>query len=86
MFQMSCSDLGSSVEEAANILARELQRDFTKTSGFDDISVYVSYAHGDETVEQIYSKEKLPRLVSLKKEWDPGNVFRYNNSLPLDYL
>ncbi|KAF3055119.1 hypothetical protein GL218_07727 [Daldinia childiae] len=85
MFQMSWSELGSSVEEAANILARELRRDFSKTSGFDDLSVYVSYAHGDETVEQIYGKEKLPRLVSLKKEWDPDNVFRYNNSLPLEY-
>ncbi|KAI1658575.1 FAD-binding domain-containing protein [Daldinia decipiens] len=85
MFQMSWSEPGSSVEEAANILARGLRRDFTKTSGFDDLSVYVSYAHGDETVEQIYSKEKLPRLVSLKREWDPDNVFRYNNSLPLEY-
>ncbi|KAI0101072.1 FAD-binding domain-containing protein [Daldinia grandis] len=85
MFQMSWSEPGSSVEEAANVLARELRQDFTKTSGFNGLSVYVSYAHGDETVEQVYGKEKLPRLVSLKKEWDPENVFRYNNSLPLEY-
>ncbi|KAI8959395.1 FAD-binding domain-containing protein [Daldinia sp. FL1419] len=85
MFQMSWKEADDSVEEAANALARELRRDVVETSGYNDLSVYVSYAHGDETVEQIYGVEKLPRLVSLKKKWDPENIFGYNNSLPLEY-
>ncbi|RYP20632.1 hypothetical protein DL765_002703 [Monosporascus sp. GIB2] len=82
MFQMSWPELGNPVEEAANALARELRRDFAATSGYPDLSVYVSYAHGDETVQQIYGKDKLPRLVALKRKWDPHNVFAYNNALP----
>ncbi|OTB09812.1 hypothetical protein K445DRAFT_323594 [Daldinia sp. EC12] len=81
MFQMAWPDSGNPVGEAADSLGRELRQDFFRTSGYDDLSVYVSYAHGDETLEQIYGKDKLPRLVSLKKKWDPENVFGYSNSL-----
>ncbi|RYO84495.1 hypothetical protein DL766_009435 [Monosporascus sp. MC13-8B] len=82
MFQMSWPELGNPVEEAANALARDLRRDFAATSGYPDVSVYVSYAHGDEKIQQIYGKGKLPRLVALKRKWDPDNVFAYNNALP----
>ncbi|RYP44388.1 hypothetical protein DL768_009154 [Monosporascus sp. mg162] len=82
MFQMSWPELGNPVEEAANALARELRDDFAATSGYPDLSVYVSYAHGDEKIEQIYGRDKLPRLVALKGKWDPDNVFAYNNALP----
>ncbi|KAK6956053.1 hypothetical protein Daesc_001323 [Daldinia eschscholtzii] len=81
MFQMTWPDSGNPVGEAADSLGRELRQDFFRMSGYDDLSVYVSYAHGDETLEQIYGKDKLPRLVSLKKKWDPENVFGYSNSL-----
>lgn len=76
---------GKPVEEAANALGRELRSEFAATSGYPDLSVYVSYAWGDETLEQIYGKEKLPRLAALKKKWDPDNVFRYNHALPTEY-
>ncbi|KAI1391762.1 FAD-binding domain-containing protein [Hypoxylon trugodes] len=85
MFQMMWTGLDNPVEEAANALGRELRQDFAATSGYDDLSVYVSYAYGDETREQIFRKDKLPRLVALKKKWDPDNVFSYNNQLPTRY-
>ncbi|KAI1098496.1 FAD-binding domain-containing protein [Jackrogersella minutella] len=85
MFQMSWPELGNPVEEPVNILAHELRQEIATTSGYPDLSVYVNYAHGDETLEQIYGKEKLPRLARLKKAWDPDNVFKYHHALPMDY-
>ncbi|KAI1174461.1 FAD-binding domain-containing protein [Nemania sp. FL0916] len=80
-FQMTWPALGNPVEQAANELGRSLRDEFASTSGFPDLSVYVSYAYGDEKLEQIYG-DNLRRLVALKKKWDPENVFRFNNGLP----
>ncbi|KAI1495977.1 FAD-binding domain-containing protein [Biscogniauxia marginata] len=85
MFQMSWPSLGNPVEEVANALASELRQDIAATSGYPDLAVYVNYSHGDETIEQIYGKDKLPKLVQLKKAWDPSNVFKYSNALPTEY-
>ncbi|KAH7383958.1 hypothetical protein BKA66DRAFT_463175 [Pyrenochaeta sp. MPI-SDFR-AT-0127] len=77
---------GDNVTEAASTaLGLELRKDLVATSGYPELTVFVSYAHGDEKLEQIYSKEKLPRLASLKKIWDPQQVFNYNNGLPTQY-
>ncbi|KAK1634584.1 hypothetical protein BDP81DRAFT_451133 [Colletotrichum phormii] len=78
-------DHGEVLAEASNKLGRELRNNFSQTSGYPELSVFVSYAHSDETVEQIYGRDKLPRLVALKKKWDPLNAFAYNNPLPTDY-
>ncbi|KAF9878632.1 putative fad binding domain protein [Colletotrichum karsti] len=78
-------DRGEVLAEASNKLGRELRNDFSQTSGYPDLSVFVSYAHSDETVEQIYGRDKLPRLAALKKKWDPLNAFAYNNPLPMEY-
>ncbi|KAI0154622.1 FAD-binding domain-containing protein [Xylariaceae sp. FL1272] len=83
MFQMSFPQSGGPAEEAANKFARSLRDEFASTSGYNGLAVYVSYAHGDETLEEIYGPS-LPRLVALKKKWDPDNVFGYNNALPTE--
>ncbi|RDW91774.1 hypothetical protein BP5796_01168 [Coleophoma crateriformis] len=70
---------------AAAALAVELRKDFAATSGYPELAVYINYAHGDETLEQKYGADKLPRLAALKKTWDPDNVFGYNNALPTSY-
>lgn len=80
MFQMSWSD--ESVAESSNALARELRQEFAQSSGYSGLAAYVSYAHGDETLEEIYGRDKLKRLTALKRKWDPRNVFGYNNALP----
>ena len=35
---------------------------------------YMNFAHGDESLEEIYG-QSLPRLRELKQQWDPQGVF-----------
>jgi hypothetical protein len=72
-------------DTASTALGLELRDDLVATSGYPEITVFVNYAHGDEPLERIYGREKLPRLAALKKKWDPKQVFRYNNGLPTQY-
>lgn len=65
----------------ADAKARELRSDLAATSGYPDLSVYVNYAHGDETVQTVFG-QNLPRLRKLKKQYDPDNMFGYNNPIP----
>ncbi|KAI1456525.1 FAD-binding domain-containing protein [Annulohypoxylon moriforme] len=79
-------DAGDNATESAAIaLGRELRQDIAATSGYPEITVFVNYAHGDEGLERIYGKDKLPRLAQLKKTWDPNQFFSYNNGLPTHY-
>lgn len=71
-------------QTASNSLGPELRGDFAATSGYDGLTVYVNYAAGDETLEQIYG-DKLPRLASLKAKYDPDNVFKFYHALPTSY-
>ncbi|KAF2792192.1 Glucooligosaccharide oxidase [Melanomma pulvis-pyrius CBS 109.77] len=66
-------------------LAIELRKTWDEISGYPEHTIYVNYAHGDETIEQVYRADKLPRLAALKKQWDPSNVFGFNNPLPTQY-
>ena len=84
MFQMRWDELDSPIAEEVNNFGKEVRGDFVATSGYPELSAYVNYAWGDETPEQIYGREKLPRLLALKKKWDPDNVFRYSNGLPTE--
>lgn len=86
MMQMSFDgDSNSPAANAANQLAQDLRTRFQKTSGYPELEIYVSYAHGDEKPENWYGKDKLPRLVQLKQKWDPQNLFQYDNPVPLEY-
>lgn len=71
--------------EASSRAGQDIRNDFVETSGYSNLTVYVNYAHGDESLESIYGADKLPALASLKKEWDPHNAFRYNFALPTQY-
>ncbi|KAI5867521.1 hypothetical protein GGS23DRAFT_612659 [Durotheca rogersii] len=85
LIQILLDEAGSSSDEPGNALGRELRQDFAAVSGYSGLSVYVNYAHGDETLEQIYGANKLPRLAKLKAQYDPKNVFAFNNPLPTRY-
>lgn len=85
MLQMRWPGLTNPFGETANSFAKELGDELAATSGYGDLSVYVNYAWGDEILEQIYCKDKLERLVSLKQKWDPTNVFGFSNGIPPNY-
>ena len=70
-------------EKAGDAMANVIRSDFVATSSYDDLAVYVSYAHGDESRKQMYGSN-VPRLVQLKKKWDPDDVFRFYHDLATD--
>ncbi|UKZ52644.1 hypothetical protein TrVGV298_006425 [Trichoderma virens] len=71
--------------QASNKLGKELRNQFATTSGYSEKAIFVNYAHGDESIENIYGRRKLPRLAQLKKKYDPSNLFAYNHPLPTHY-
>jgi hypothetical protein len=68
--------------DIANTFAKEIRNELAIASGYGMLSAYVNYAWGDETLEQIYGRDKLQCLIALKKKWDPENVFRFYNGIP----
>jgi FAD/FMN-containing dehydrogenase len=47
--------------------------------------VYVNFLtdeEGDARVRAAYGPEKYDRLTTLKRRWDPGNLFRVNKNIP----
>lgn len=74
----------SSVADSVDKFAVEGLEAFNATSGFDELRTYVSYAHGTEGLSTMYGEEKIPKLLDLKKKWDPKGLFVYNNPLPID--
>ncbi|PHH80586.1 hypothetical protein CDD80_845 [Ophiocordyceps camponoti-rufipedis] len=71
--------------QAADKLGNSIRDELALTSGYTEQAVFPNYARGDEALENIYGREKLPRLAGLKKAWDPHNVFAYNHPLPTAY-
>ncbi|KAL9002894.1 MAG: hypothetical protein Q9188_004200 [Gyalolechia gomerana] len=66
------------LEETINTFAQNARAAFFATSGFSEPRVYVSYGHGDESPEELYGAQKLPRLRALKRKWDPKGRFGFN--------
>lgn len=60
-----------------------LRAELAKTSGFGTLKTYINYAFGDEGPAVWYGKNHLPRLVQLKKKWDPLAKFGAGNPIPL---
>ncbi|KAI0894256.1 FAD-binding domain-containing protein [Annulohypoxylon nitens] len=81
MLQFRWTGLDNPFEETANAFAREIRADLAATSGYSGLTTYVSYAYGDESLEQKFGRDKLPRLLKLKEKWDPENRFGYCNPL-----
>ncbi|KAI1390513.1 uncharacterized protein F4822DRAFT_441886 [Hypoxylon trugodes] len=81
MIQMRWTGLDNPFAKTANSFALELRGDIVATSGYPELSAYVSYAWGDETLKQKFGPHKLSRLLELKRKWDPDNIFRYCNPL-----
>lgn len=82
MVQLMWEEPNGAVEKPATRLATEIRDEVAATSGYGGLAVYVNYGHGDEKAEQIYGAGKLRKLVSIKKTWDPKNVFAFSYSIP----
>ncbi|GLI81488.1 hypothetical protein PoHVEF18_009869 [Penicillium ochrochloron] len=65
--------------------ARMIRDVIVRTAGTAGLNVYVSYSHGDETLEEIYGEQKLGRLAKLKKRIDPEGLFDAYHALPTAY-
>ena len=53
-----------------------------RVSPFASAGRYVNdVSETDERVTAIYGDAKAERLVGLKREWDPDNVFRLNQNI-----
>jgi hypothetical protein len=66
------------LEEKATAYGEELRGylvDGTRSTGGGH--AYVNYAYGGESLEEIYGKDGLERLLGLKRKYDPHNRFRY---------
>jgi hypothetical protein len=72
-------------EAAGSAAAAAIREDFAAHSGYDGLASYMNFGHGDETLEQIYSPRKLPRLAALKNQYDPENRFKFQFPLPTSY-
>ncbi|PWY79153.1 FAD-binding domain-containing protein [Aspergillus heteromorphus CBS 117.55] len=72
-----------SLNPTVNAFMRAARARFQKTSGFDELAVYVNFAQGDEGPRAWYSERKLGRLQRLKRTWDPNAVFSYSNPVPV---
>ena len=78
LFNFAYEDTGGALDHRINSFANSARQNFTAVSGFPQPEIYVSYGHGNENLDVLYSAKKLPRLRSLKAKWDPKNVYQYN--------
>ena len=83
LFTFAYSD--ETVDDETTGYPRQMRDALASTAGTDGLQVYVSYSHGDETLEQRYSREKLPRLAALKKAIDPSGLFNAYHPVPSVY-
>ena len=65
---------------------RQWARDFWSALAPYHTSVYVNFLmeEGEERVKQAYGEEKFDRLKSLKRKYDPTNLFRLNQNIRPD--
>jgi FAD/FMN-containing dehydrogenase len=51
-------------------------------SGLKRLPIYVNYAYGDETMEQMYGEAwRVEKLRALKKKYDPHGRFNFYNPI-----
>jgi FAD/FMN-containing dehydrogenase len=81
-FNITCSTEGAEGFEDERRWAREF---WSALEPFH-IGVYVNFLmdEGQERVREAYGAEKLKRLQSLKREYDPENLFHLNQNIPPD--
>ena len=69
-----------SIDGVVSDFANKNRENFARTSGFPQLELYTTYAHGDEGPE-VWYRDSLPRLRALKQKYDPSNRFRFFNPI-----
>ena len=49
---------------------------------FSTGGAYVNYMSEGEDVHSAYSDARFPRLAAIKAQYDPANLFRFNQNIP----
>lgn len=70
---------GPELDQKAKAAGKKQRRILREGTGSDEMSAYVNYAFGDETLEEMYGHEpwRQERLAQLKDEYDPHRKFRF---------
>ncbi|KAL2130835.1 hypothetical protein VTI74DRAFT_5878 [Chaetomium olivicolor] len=58
---------------------KEIRTLVQRGSGKPNLETYVHFGYGDEGADAWYTKAKLPRLLALKRAYDPDNLFSWYN-------
>jgi hypothetical protein len=69
----------STLDVTAIKAGKELRRILHDADESSELYAHVNYAHGDETLEEVYGFEELRQqhLKVLKAEYDPSGMFNY---------
>ena len=76
--------MNSSLDSYATAFGENLREALHNASGSAEMHAYVNYAHGDETLQELYGYEawRLARLETLKTKYDPEGHFDFYSPIP----
>lgn len=84
---VSATYTDSGLADAANAYGKMQRAAFNKVEagGYEELRIYQNYAYGDEDPRSYYGYEawRLEKLKSVKKRYDPNNVFRGYHDVPV---
>ncbi|KAH8673621.1 FAD-dependent oxygenase [Xylariales sp. PMI_506] len=71
--------LNSTLDSRAITFGEGLRQALHEADGSAELHAYVNYAHGDESLQEMYGYEswRLARLKALKEKYDPNNQFGF---------
>jgi FAD/FMN-containing dehydrogenase len=69
----------ATLDSIAIKFGKEVRRMLHEADGSTELHAYVNYAHGDETLQEMYGYEdwRQQKLKALKKEYDPHGKFNF---------
>jgi FAD/FMN-containing dehydrogenase len=70
---------GAEMDAQAEGFGSGVREMLLKGSGEDQLHAYVNYAHGDESLEEVYGHQawRLEKLRQVKRQYDPENRFGF---------
>ncbi|KAI1744616.1 Glucooligosaccharide oxidase [Xylaria scruposa] len=74
LFQFVFDKADHETRAAAEALGLKVRAEFVATSGYNGLAVYNNYAGGEESLEEVYSVENLPRTSSDTKTRSQHNI------------